>query len=172
MIQKGFIEKVLEGGLRAQVKAFQGEILPDVLLLHPNGEASNPEVNESSNVLLFFALGSKTASFGIPYNPPQQPTLEPGEKAVGNFSVGNKITFKANGDIEVIATNDLIETVVNKTVTATTNITLSAPVVNLGDAVGLVLNDAAAMEVVIASGSSAGTYPVSITAAGQTKVSA
>ena len=149
MIQKGIIQEVLEGGLRAKVKTFQDEILDDVLLLHPYGESSNPIIDTSSLVLLFFALGSKTASFGIPYNPLLQPTLESGEKVVGNFPIGNKITFKANGDIEVLGTT-----------------------VSLGDATGLVLNDTATMEVVIASGSSAGTYPVSITDAGQTKVSA
>lgn len=105
MIQKGFIEEIFEGGLRAKVKTFQDEILDDVLLLHPYGETSNPAITTSSLVLLFFSLGSKTASFGIPYNPPLQPTLESGEKAVGNFSVGSKITFKANGDIEVISSN-------------------------------------------------------------------
>jgi len=172
MIQKGFILEVSEGGERAKVKTFQGEILDNVLLLHPYGESSNPIIDATSNILLFFSLGSKTNAFGIPYNPLLQPNLESGEKVTGDLAVGNKITFKANGDVEVVATNDLIETMVNKTVTATTNITLAAPAVDIGDAVGLVLNSAATMQVVIAGGSSAGTYPVDILTEGQTKVSA
>jgi len=187
MIQKGYILEVLEGGLRAKVETFQGEILDNVLLLHPYGSSSNPILNDSSLILLFFSLGSKTNAFGIPYNALLQPDLEAGEKTVGNLSVGNKITFKANGDIEVIATNDMIETVVNKTltasgdvnetmenktVTASSNITLSASTVDIGDAVDLVLNNSAVMQVVVPGGSSAGTYPVTIVSPGQTKVNA
>lgn len=172
MILKGYINEVKEGGRLAKVTTSENEILNDVLLLHPYGESSNMEVDESSLVLLFFSLGSKTNAFGIPYNVLLQPSLEPQEKVVGNLKAGNKITFKANGDVEVVATNDLIETMINKTVTATTKITMTAPSIDLADAVGLILNDAAAMDVIIPGGSSAGTYAVNINSAGQTKVKA
>jgi hypothetical protein len=180
MIQKGYILEILNDGLEAKVETLQGEVLNNVLLLHPYGSSSNPNIDNSSLILLFFSLGSKTNAFGIPYNPPLQSTLESGEKEVGNLSVGNKITFKANGDIEVLATNDLIENAINKTITATGDITatadnsmtLSASTVDIGDAVDLVLNQSASMQVVIPGGSSAGTYPVTILTAGQTKVNA
>lgn len=103
MIQKGYITEVLEGGKKAKVQTFQGDVLDNVLLLHPYGESSNPSIDDYSLILLFFSLGSKSAAFGIPYNLPLQPTLESGEKVIGNLSIGNKITFKADNSIEVIA---------------------------------------------------------------------
>ena len=85
MIIKGFILETSEGGQRAKVKISQGEILDNVLLLHPYGETSNMQNDESSQVLILFANGSKTNTFGIPYNVLSQPNLELTEKAVGNF---------------------------------------------------------------------------------------
>jgi phage gp45-like len=172
-MEKAVILEILEGGKRAKVQTFQGEVIDDVVLLHSYGEASNPPINNNSLIYLYYSLGSKSVSFGIPYNVPLQPTLEIGEKATGNFLQGNKITYKANGDIEVSGSKDfLAESLENFKVTATTKIALDAPVVGLGDEIGFVLNDAAAMQVVIAGGSSAGTYPVVISSAGQTKVKA
>lgn len=107
MIQKGYIQEILEGGLRAKVKTSQGDILDNVLLLHSYGESSNPIINANSLVLLFYAMGSKSVAFGIPYNPLLQPILENGEKAIGNFSSGNKMTFKANGDVEIENVSDV-----------------------------------------------------------------
>lgn len=49
-------------------------------------------------------------------------------------------------------------------------VSLDADSIELGSAVAAVLNTAASMQVVVASGSSAGTYPVVINSAGQTKV--
>ena len=172
MIQIGFIREVLEGGKFAKVETVQREVLNNVVLLHPYGESSNIQIDQSSQILLFFSLGSKSNCYGVPFNALLQPSLEAGEKAVGNFKVGNKITFKANGDIEVLTTNDVIETLVNKTINASGSVTINASTIDLADAIGLVLNDSATMQVVIAGGSSAGTYPVDIVSAGQTKVSA
>lgn len=102
MIQKGFITEMKEGGKRAKVQTFEGEILDDVLMLYTYGEMSNISAGENSLVLLFCPLGSKTNVFGVPYDVPLQPTdLVAGEKSIGNFKVGNKIVFKANGDVEV-----------------------------------------------------------------------
>ena len=173
MIIKGFILETSQGGQRAKVKISQGEILDNVLLLHPYGESNNMQSDESSQVLILFANNSKTNAFGIPYNVLLQPTLMLTEKAVGNFKIGNKITFKANGDIEIDGANDfLAQSLKNLNVTADTKITLNAPDISLGDAVGLVLNDTATMQVTIPSGSSAGTYNVAIIKAGQSKVNA
>ena len=172
-INKGYIISTSQGGLRCKVKTFENEILDNVLILQPYGDASNIEADETSLVLLFYPQGSKTSAFAIPYNPPLQPSLEITEKAIGNFKIGNQIVFKSNGDIVVNAENDLLAAALsNLNIQATTKITLNAPDISLSDAVGLVLNDAATMQVVISGGSSAGTYPVDIVDAGQSKVKA
>ena len=171
-IVKGYITETTDNGIRAKVETFEGEILDDVLMLYPYGTASNIQGDDSSLVLLFKSLGSKTNIFGIPYNVPLQPSLEPSEAAFGNFKKGNKITFKANGDIEVLTSDATLKQVVNELqVDANNKITLSAPEVSIGAATNLALNDAATMQVTIPGGSSAGTYPVTIIAAGQTSVS-
>ncbi len=119
MIQTGYITEILEDGIKAKVRTLGGEVLNNVVLIHAYGETSDMEVDQSSMVLLFFALGSKSNAFGIPYNPPLQPVLEKSEKAVGNFKKGNKITFKKNGSIEIKATDsnliNLISTLVSNT---------------------------------------------------------
>lgn len=172
-MEKAILLEVLEGGKIAKVKTYDGQIIDNVVMLFPYGESSNPPIDGNSLIFLLYSLTSRSNLFGIPYNVPLQSALEPTEKQVGNFSVGNKVTFKANGDLEITGTNDfLAESLANLNINATTKITLNAPDVSLGDAVGLVLNDAASMQVVISGGSSAGTYPVTIVSAGQTKVKA
>jgi len=171
-ILKGYITSTSEGGTKAQVQTLKGRVINDVTLLYPYGHASNIQNDDSSLVLLFSVMGSKTNIFGVPFNIPLQPELSTSEVSTGNFKKGNKITFKSNGDIEVVTDSDILETVANLTTTATGKITLSAPEVELGDAVDLALNQAAVMQVVIPGGSSAGTYPVTIVSAGQTKVKA
>jgi phage gp45-like len=102
-IRIGYINNTSEGGAKAQVTTLQDEVIDDVLLLYPYGFTSNIQNDANSSVLLLSSLGSDTNIFGIPYNVPLQPSLESQEAAVGNFKGTNKITFKANGDIEVIA---------------------------------------------------------------------
>tara|TARA_R110000787_G_scaffold11537_1_gene38111 strand:- start:4108 stop:4629 length:522 start_codon:yes stop_codon:yes gene_type:complete len=173
MIDKGWILQMEEGGKRAKIKTSEGEILDKVLMLYPYGEAGNIKASDTSLCLLIYPLGSKTNVFAVPYNTTVQPLLEPTEKAVGNFEKGNKITFKANGDVELTGTNDLIAaTLANLDITASAKISLSAPDILLGDAIANVLNTSATMQVVVSTGSSAGTYPVTILTAGQTKVKA
>lgn len=113
MISKAQILSTSDGGLKCKVKTFEGEILDKVLILQPYGEASNPIIDKGSLVLLFYPQGSKTSAFAVPYNPLLQPTLETGEKAIGNFSAGNKITFKKNGDIEINCNSALFSGLIN-----------------------------------------------------------
>jgi hypothetical protein len=174
-VLKGYLLKTSEGGARAQVRSATNEIIDNVLMLYPYGSASNMqrEEEQGSMVLLLKSMGSKTNIFGIPYNPLLQPQLEPTEKAVGNFKQGNKITFKANGDIEVFTEQninincaDMNETAtgdINQTATGSVNIDGAS--VNLGDAVALVLNTTAT---ILDSGGGTCT----IVSPGQTKVSA
>lgn len=124
-ILKGYINSTKEGGRRAQVTTLQGEVLDDVLLLYPYGTMSNIQNDDSSLVLLFASMGSKTNMFGVPYNVLLQPALESGEFATGNFKVGNKATFKANGDIDIEGVAN-----VNVTLTDTFNISNDLNVTN------------------------------------------
>jgi phage gp45-like len=104
-IRIGYINKTNDGGKTAQVTTVQDEVIDDVILLYPYGFASNIESDDNSMILLLNSMGSDTNIFGIPYNPPLQPALERREAATGNFKGINKITYKANGDIEIIAEN-------------------------------------------------------------------
>ena len=106
MIDKGWIIQMYDGGKRAKIQTSEGEILDKVLMLYSYGEASNIESNDTSLCQLIYPLGSKTNVFAVPYDTTLQPVLEATEKAVGNFKKGNKITFKANGDVELIALGD------------------------------------------------------------------
>jgi hypothetical protein len=174
-VQKGYLIKTSEGGIRAQVRTMTNEVIDNVLMLSPYGSASNMqrEEEQGSMVLLLKSMGSKTNIFGIAYNPLLQPQLEPTEYAVGNLKKGNKITFKANGDIEVFTEqninincadmNEIATGDINQTATGAININGAS--VNLGDAIGLVLNTAAT---ILDSGGGTCT----IVSAGQTKVNA
>jgi phage gp45-like len=124
-IVKGYITLTSEGGRRAQVETLGGKIYDDVLMLYSYGECSNMQSDDTSLVLLLKSMGDDTNIFGVPYNVTLQPALELTEKAVGNFKEGNKITFKANGDIEVLATNNLNVTCVDAEITASGNSTMT-----------------------------------------------
>lgn len=166
MIYKGYILEISQGGQRAKVKALGGRIFENLLILHPYGESSFMESDNSSLCWVFMPTNGDENSFCIPYNVPLQPELKQTEKVVGNFKTGNKVTFKANGDIELAGTNDfLAQTIENFNINASTKITLNAPAIGLGDELGLVLNDQAAIT------DSVGGACV-ITSPGQTKVTA
>lgn len=173
MIYRGFVLETLEGGKRAKVKAIRGRIFSSALILHPYGESSNPPITANSACWVMCPLNDESNAFIIPYNTELQPSLESSEKSIGNFQLGNKITFKQNGDIVIDGQSDfLAQSLANLDIQATTSITLNSSQVNLGDALGLVLNNLATMQVTIPTGSSSGTYPVTIVNPGQTKVKA
>ncbi len=77
MIYKGYITET--DGTYAKVVSLQDEIFDDVLLLYPYGFQSKVKPSESTLVLIFCALGSKTNAFAIPYDILTQSTLEAGE---------------------------------------------------------------------------------------------
>ncbi len=173
MITKGFLKRFTSQN-RAEVSTVNGQILNNVQILYPYGYYSKAKLNETSEILLLSSLGSKANLFGIPYNVPIEPTdLLDGEVQIKNPAVeDSKITFKQNGDIEITTNQDLNQMINSLNITATAKVTINAPEIDLADAVGLVLNDSASMDVTVTGGSSAGTYPVTINNAGQTKVKA
>lgn len=149
-ITKGFIKSLSQNKKTAEVTTKQGEILKDVLLLFPYGFYSAIDLTSNSEILLFYANGSKTLKFGIPYNVVNAPSdLIDGDIMISQNKGNNKITLKNNGDIEIQASK-----------------------INIGSASGLVLNENANLTVTIPSGSSAGTYSIDINSAGQDKVKA
>lgn len=96
MIYKGHITKT--DGTYATVVSLQDEIFDDVLLLYPYGFQSKVKPSESTLVLIFCALGSKTNTFAIPYDVLTQSTLEAGEVEIRNrvFGTGFKATETQN----------------------------------------------------------------------------
>jgi hypothetical protein len=91
MIIKGYITKT--DGIFATVVSYQNEIFDDVLLLYPYGSQSRVKPTESTLILLFGSLGSKTNLFGIPYDIKTQSTLEEGDSEIKNRVSNNG--FKA-----------------------------------------------------------------------------
>jgi len=82
MIIKGYITKT--DGTFATVVSYQNEIFDDVLLLYPYGSQSRVKPTESTLILLFGCLGSKTNLFGIPFDIKTQSTLEEGDSEIKN----------------------------------------------------------------------------------------
>ena len=92
MIYKGYITET--DGTYAKVVSLQDEIFDDVLLLYPYGFQSKVKPSESTLVLIFCALGSKTNAFAIPYDILTQSTLEAGEAEIRNRVSGNGFIAK------------------------------------------------------------------------------
>lgn len=92
MIYKGYITET--DGTYAKVVSLQDEIFDDVLLLYPYGFQSKVKPSESTLVLIFCALGSKTNAFAIPYDILTQSTLETGEVEIRNRVSGNGFVAK------------------------------------------------------------------------------
>lgn len=98
MILKGYITKT--DGTFATVVSFQNEVFDDVLLIYPYGFQSNIKPSESTLVLLFGGLDSKTNLFGIPYDILTQSSLEEGESELKNRVSNNG--FKAGSSKNTI----------------------------------------------------------------------
>lgn len=92
MIIKGHITKT--DGIYATVVSYQNEIFNEVLLIYPYGIQSRIKPSESTLVLLFGGLGSKTNLFGIPYDVLTQSTLSEGDSELKNRVSNNG--FKAS----------------------------------------------------------------------------
>jgi hypothetical protein len=92
MIYKGYITET--DGTYAKVVSLQEEIFDDVLLIYPYGFQSKVKPSESTLVLIFCALGSKTNAFGIPYDILIQSTLEVGEVEIRNRVFGTGFVAK------------------------------------------------------------------------------
>ena len=157
----GNLVAVTNAGKTASVRTLGEQIYPDVELLYPYGLAGNPSPSPSALVLL---LKSGTNVFGIPFDKNLQSALLSSEVEVGNQLLQSTISFKSTGDIEINGTSNI-------NINSTGIVTILGTLVNLGDAAGFALNTSAVMSVTIPGGSSAGTYPVVITSAGNTKVS-
>jgi len=194
---KGFITSIDIKTGKVQVKAEDGKTYSGVQLISPIGTNTVPQITINAEILLQKSLGSDDSVFGIPFNRIQQFTTLPlesqGDYAVGSTVGNNNITFKASGEtVENAKSKQLSVEEYNLTsynqanfdgdvtnidsqmvnIEATTEANINAPIVNLGDGTIFVLNQNATMQVVIPDGSSAGTYPVQITSAGQVKVKA
>ncbi len=142
-------------------------IVGGVLIVYPYNTTSKPLIESSdidtNQILLFKGVNGQI--YGEPYNIPlQNPNLLPGEYEIGNQKKGNKIIFKANGDIKIVTPTG---TAINIIEGGDIEITGGGDV-KLGDASSAVLNLLATMQVTVTGGSSAGTYPVSIITSGQT----
>lgn len=101
MIIKGYITKT--DGTYATVSSFQNQIFDDVLLIYPYGFQSKVKPTNSTLVLLFGGLGSKTNLFGIPYDIITQSTLEDGDSEIKNRS--SSLGFKAGASKNTITGN-------------------------------------------------------------------
>ena len=147
-ILKGYINNTFkkDGALRAQIQIDQDDPIEDVLMVFPYGHASNPPSSIDGAMVLLFM--NRSLNFAIPFNPLLEPLLESGEVSIGNFDVGNKVTFKANGDIEIVNNSasvkmandgnidingtDVTIACDNADITASAIATVDAPAIELG----------------------------------------
>lgn len=171
---KGFITNI--NGKTVQVQGEDGRLYENVLLISLYGTNSIPKITENIEVLILKSLGSNEVVYALPFNVITQdilPANEKGDYTVGSPVGGNYTQYKQDGNT--------VEKANNKTVNANTQINGNVDIngqfstnniTNLGDAISFVLNQKAVMQVVIPSGSSAGTYPVQIKSAGQEKTKA
>ena len=163
-------EMTNEGALIVQVE-LNGSI-EDVIIFNEWGSSGVPYI-VGSECITYSISALAEVKFGHIRNELYQPKgLQEGDKVIynkdGEIRLGydGKLTI-TNKDSTIILDLDN-----NIDITSTANVNINGSLVNLGSAVDLVLNKSAAMEVVIASGSSAGTYPVTIISSGQNKVKA
>lgn len=175
-IVKGFILKVNEKEGTAQVQGEDGTIYENVLLVNPYGTHSIPKVGDSMEITLSKSMGSKDVVTGIAFDYENQdilPAEKQGDYTVGSVVGGNYTQYKQDGNTVEKATQKTINanTQTNGNVDINGNFSTNN-ITNLGEAIALVLNQNAVMQVVIPSGSSAGTYQVQIQSAGQTKTKA
>lgn len=119
-IVKGFILETSGGGRFAKIQGMQEEIFDNVLLVYPYGFVSNITPDNSSLALVFYAVGSSTNAFAIPYNVLKQPQPEDGEVVIGDFNKSNKITFKKDGSVIIEAGSSKIVIAENGNITTTT----------------------------------------------------
>jgi hypothetical protein len=174
---KGFLLK-LNGNGTAQVQGEDGRIYENVFLINPIGTNTIPQVTENTAVFIMKSKGSNETVYGLAFNYPQQqiglPVENANDLAVGNILGTNKITFLQDGKTNEIAKEKTLNAETVK-VSAKTDINgefSTNNITNLGDAISFVLNQNAVMQVIIPSGSSAGTYQVQILNAGQAKTKA
>lgn len=167
---KGFILKVNEKEGTAQVQGEDGSLYENVLLINPFGTHSIPEITDNMEVLIMKSMGTKDVVLGLPFNYTKKdilPAEKQGDYTVGSVAGGNYTQYKQDGNT--------VEKTTTKTVNGNIDINgnfSTNSITNLGDATALVLNENAVMQVIIPSGSSAGTYPVQIVNVGQTKTKA
>lgn len=165
---KGYITAVNVKTGKVSAKALGGKTYSNIQLINPYNTNSIPKIAINMCIMIIKSGGSDGAVYGMPFNVVTQFELESeGDYAVGSVVGKNKIIFKASGDT--------VENANTKTINANTSVNgefSTNGVTNLGDAIANVLNENAIMEVIITGGSSAGTYPVQITNAGQQKVKA
>ncbi len=82
-----------------------------------------------SQMMVFSQNGHESNAIALASDPNNRilKDLEPGEFAVGNYLTGSYILFKANGDIEIVANGDMVETVSGNSTHTSTARTVNAP---------------------------------------------
>ena len=168
---KGFVTAFNQNNGTAQVKGEDGVLYENVFLITPYGTNSIPEVTDNTEIMLWKSMGSNSATYGLVFNyiktQNNLPIQNENDYAIGNLTGKNSVIYKQDGTtIEKAKTKEI-----KANVDIDGNFTANGTI-NLGDATALILNQNAVLTVTITTGSSAGTYPVTIQSAGQTKVKA
>lgn len=127
-LKVGMLESVSDAGdLRRGEAMWLGRTGQPIQIASIYGVVHNPPAG--SQVLLLSQNGQESNSIGIVDHPAIRPlkNLAPGEVAMVNYLTGAYVIFKANGNIEVVTTANLVATV-GGSVTATIAGNMSAAV--------------------------------------------
>ncbi len=179
-----------ESQMPTQQVTFKGK-LATPLMVFPYGHyanvSSSETVGEQSLAMLFAMEGNEEDRAAIAYTPQLRPDdLEPNETAIYHPFTKTFIKFRNNGDIDIdskveettgninincvnanlTASENVNVECVDANVTASTSVNVDSPITNLGVGGPEIARLGDSVEVVVGSGSSAGTWSGTITSSG------
>lgn len=165
----GFINRVLSNNI---VEVQTGAQNVQAQIIFDYGYSSKIPLSSNTQVLIYKIDNSSQNLLCKPFNLTTQSSLKTSEVQLENSATNSKVLLAQDGSIQIETTNSniTIDSSGNIIINSTNNVNMTGTIINLGDATANALNLNADLSVTIPSGSSAGTYPIDINNAGQTKV--
>jgi hypothetical protein len=158
-VRVGYITRIKDEIAEVNI---QGEVV-NANIIYPFGYYGNIPITANSLCILLAPNNNNNNYFCIPFNLSIYPYLASGEIIIQNTNAS--VSFSPSGGITINATENITVNSVNTTITATGQVDITAPTINLADATANVLNANAVINDSLGN-------PCTITNAGQVKVKA